>query len=153
MERENEEQETPRDFVEALTALAEELSAVPGRKKPHRLRGRYSRLPFVEDGAGSRYRRRDLQRRQRRRLHHRRHRRGHQESLAQLAQETGGEYLFRFQDFLDPLRRISRQNSGFYLLSFKSQQPAEGEGYRPVSVRTVSEEFQVRARGGYRYGD
>ncbi|MCB1033965.1 MAG: VWA domain-containing protein, partial [Acidobacteria bacterium] len=79
-------------------------------------------------------------------------RRGHQESLDQLAERTGGDYLFRFQDFLDPLRRISRLNSGFYLLSFKSEQPAAGAGYRPVSVRTASDEFEVRSRGGYRYG-
>ena len=144
--------EAPEDFVEALSALAEELEAVPGRK---------NLIVFgveVPD-YGSRETERALETAVE--AFNAANvavytigvtRRGHQESLDLLARETGGEYLFRFQDFLDPLRRISRQNSGFYLLSFRSEQPAGGEGYRPVAVRTVSEEFQVRARGGYRFG-
>ncbi len=148
----DEDREAPSDFVEALTTLAAELEAVPGRK---------NLIVFGVDvpGYGSIKTEKALDtaietfnaanvavytigvtRR------------GHQESLDFLARETGGEYLFRFQDVLDPLRRISRQNSGFYLLSFRSEQPVEGGGYRGVAVRTVSDEFQVRARGGYHFG-
>ena len=141
-----------RDFVEALQVLGEGLGSIPGRKNlilfgvevPDY--GSWGTEKALDDAVetfnaanvavytiGVT-------------------RRGHQESLAVLARETGGEYLYRFRDFRDPLRRISRQNSGFYLLSFRSRQPAEGQGYRPVEVRTVNEEFLVRARGGYRYG-
>ncbi|MCH9649573.1 MAG: VWA domain-containing protein [Deltaproteobacteria bacterium] len=79
--------------------------------------------------------------------------RGRQENLDQLAQETGGQHLFSFRNFLDPLRNIARQNSGYYLLSFRSEHPAGESGYRELAVSTTNEEFEARARGGYSFGD
>lgn len=81
--------------------------------------------------------------------------RGREYSLDRLASETGGDHAFRFQDFLDPLRRIGRENSGYYLLSFKSRGEApvgNADDYREVSVATTNPEFRVRSRSGYRAG-
>lgn len=77
---------------------------------------------------------------------------GRQESLARLAADTGGDYDYGFRDALEPLRRIARETSGYYLLSYRSRHPAGTSGYREVSVRTVNPEFRVRSRSGYRYG-
>lgn len=79
-------------------------------------------------------------------------RQGFKPSLEQVTQDTGGEYLFSFQDYIDPLRHIARQNSGYYLLSYRTEIPPEGEGYREVKVSTQQEGLNVRSRGGYRYG-
>lgn len=79
--------------------------------------------------------------------------RGRQPSLAQLAEDTGGQYAYGFASFLDPLRTISVENSGYYLVSFRSEFPASETGYREVSVRTVNEDFRVRTRNGYEVGD
>lgn len=76
---------------------------------------------------------------------------GLQRSLLRLAEDTGGEYSYRFSSFIDPLRRIARENSGYYLLSYRSRHPAGERGYQEVAVRTTNEEFQVRSRSGYRY--
>lgn len=73
-------------------------------------------------------------------------------SLRKLAEDTGGEYSYRFSSFLDPLRRIAQETSGYYLLSYRSHHPAGESGYQEVTVRTVNPEFHVRSRNGYRYG-
>jgi VWFA-related protein len=73
--------------------------------------------------------------------------------LNQLADETGGEYLFNFTRFSTPLRRISTENSGYYLISYRSRHPEGDSGYQTVSVAVRNPEFEVRARAGYAYGD
>lgn len=79
--------------------------------------------------------------------------RGRQLSLARLAADTGGQYAYGFGDFLDPLRRISVETSGYYLMSFRAEHPAGETGYREVEVRAKNEEFEVRTRSGYRFGE
>lgn len=79
--------------------------------------------------------------------------RGRQPSLARLATDTGGRYAYGFANFLDPLRRISVENSGYYLVSFRAEHPAGESGYREVSVRVRNEELRVRTRSGYRFGE
>lgn len=76
---------------------------------------------------------------------------GLQRSLLRLAQDTGGEYTYRFSSFIDPLRRIAQENSGYYLLSYRSRHPEGERGYQEVAVRTTNEGFEVRSRSGYRY--
>lgn len=77
---------------------------------------------------------------------------GMQRSLLRLAEDTGGEYTYRIADFLEPLRKIAQENSGYYLLAYRSPHPAGERGYQEVTVRTVHEGFQVRSRSGYSYG-
>ena len=53
------------------------------------------------------------------------------------------------RDLVEPLHEIGRENSGFYLLSYRSP-AAPGRGsYRRVEVRTTSPELEARARSGY----
>lgn len=72
-------------------------------------------------------------------------------SLADLATSTGGDYFRLYDNLEGPLAAISRANSGYYLLSYKSAQPAGKSGYQRVKVRMKNRELRVRARGGYLY--
>jgi len=78
--------------------------------------------------------------------------RGLQRSLLRLAEDTGGEYTYRMSDFLEPLRKIAQENSGYYLLAYRAPHPAGEHGYQEVAVRTVHDDFEVRSRSGYSYG-
>ena len=75
------------------------------------------------------------------------------DALNQLADETGGRYFNRFTDFANPLRQVGTENSGYYLLSYRSTHPAGASGFQDVEVSLRNKEFQVRAREGYRYGE
>ena len=75
-----------------------------------------------------------------------------QNALSVLADDTGGRYYFNFVDFQDPLKRVTEDNNGYYLLAYSSEHPRGEEGYRKVSVRTINPAFVVRARQGYAYG-
>lgn len=72
-------------------------------------------------------------------------------ALNDLASETGGRFFDRFTSFLTPLRQISEENSGYYLLSYTARHPAGEEGFQQVSVKTVDPDLVVRARKGYEY--
>ncbi len=72
--------------------------------------------------------------------------------LSQLAHGTGGAYYENFVSFLAPLRRVSAENSGYYLLSYQSEHPAAETGFQKVEVKARDREVKVRARKGYRYG-
>lgn len=73
-------------------------------------------------------------------------------AMNHVADETGGKYYFNFTNFISPLRQISEDNNGYYLLAYSSRHPAGSEGYREVSVKTRNPEFRVRAREGYKFG-
>ena len=73
-------------------------------------------------------------------------------AMNQLAEETGGLYLFNHTNFLTPLRRISQENNGYYLLSYQATHPGESAGFQKVEVKTTNPELKVRTREGYRYG-
>ncbi|MES1242281.1 MAG: VWA domain-containing protein [Acidobacteriota bacterium] len=74
-------------------------------------------------------------------------------AMNQLASDTGGQYYATFNSFSTPLRQIGEENSGYYLLSYRSEQPAGKSGFQNVQVTTTNPEFKVRARKGYSYGD
>jgi VWFA-related protein len=74
-------------------------------------------------------------------------------SMNQLASDTGGQYYGTFNSFATPLRQIGEENSGYYLLSYRSEQPAGKSGFQDVKVTTTNPEFKVRARKGYAFGD
>ena len=79
--------------------------------------------------------------------------RGLNDSLSLLAKDTGGQYFLHFNTFATPLSEITRENNGYYLLSYQSQHPTGEAGFQEVRVETVNPEFEVRTRRGYRYGD
>lgn len=71
-------------------------------------------------------------------------------SLSNLAVDTGGEYYSNFVNFGVPLEQIDRDNSGYYLISYASDN--RGEGYQEVDVETKQSNLDTRARRGYLHG-
>jgi VWFA-related protein len=74
------------------------------------------------------------------------------DSLSQIADDTGGRYYVHFNNFATPLEAVAEENSGYYLLSYQSAHPARSRGFREVDVRLRSPGFNVRARRGYSFG-
>jgi VWFA-related protein len=74
------------------------------------------------------------------------------DSLNKMADDTGGRYFFNVTNFSTPLDQISKENNGYYLLSYQSEQPAGKSGFQNVTVTTTNPEFRVKARQGYSYG-
>lgn len=79
--------------------------------------------------------------------------RGLNQSLSQLADDTGGEYYFRFTDFLQPLRDVEEATTGYYMLSYAARVPADASGFRRVEVEVDVPKLRVRTRRGYRFGE
>lgn len=75
------------------------------------------------------------------------------DGLNQIAEETGGQYYFNFTNFITPLKQVASENSGYYLLSYRSTHPVGSAGFQKVDVSTKNREFRVRAREGYLYGE
>lgn len=74
-------------------------------------------------------------------------------AMNHLALDTGGKYYFNFTSFKTPLGQVAEENSGYYLLSYRSTHPSDKTGFQKVEVKTANPEFKVRAREGYEYGD
>lgn len=74
------------------------------------------------------------------------------DALNKLAADTGGRYFFNVTNFSTPLGEVAKENNGYYLLSYSSEQPAGKSGFQEVEVRTANPEFRVKARRGYEYG-
>jgi VWFA-related protein len=74
-------------------------------------------------------------------------------AMTQLANDTGGQYYTNFSTFTTPLREIGEENSGYYLLSYRTERPAGQQGFQEVDVDTTNPEFKVRARKGYEFGE
>jgi VWFA-related protein len=74
------------------------------------------------------------------------------DALNQLAADTGGRYLYNFTNFRTVLEQVSKENNGYYLLSYRSEHPAGSSGFQKVEVKTVNPEFRVKAREGYSWG-
>lgn len=75
------------------------------------------------------------------------------DAMTRLSNDTGGQYYTNFSTFATPLKQIGEENSGYYLLSYRSEQPAGKRGFQEVEVDTTNPEFRVRARKGYAYGE
>jgi VWFA-related protein len=73
------------------------------------------------------------------------------DAMNQLAAETGGTYVYNETNFLTALEKISTENNGYYLLSYRSEHPAGSTGFQGVDVKTVNPEFRVKVRKGYEY--
>lgn len=76
-----------------------------------------------------------------------------QNSLNDLAIDTGGRLFFNLPSFVRPLEDVARETNGYYLLSYRSERPAGASGFQKVEVSTVNPEFRITARRGYLYGD
>jgi VWFA-related protein len=74
------------------------------------------------------------------------------DAMNQLANETGGRYFYDVVNFETPLEMAAKENSGYYLLSYRSEHPSGQAGFQAVQVRTTNPELRVRARRGYTFG-
>lgn len=74
------------------------------------------------------------------------------EFLTRLALDTGGYYFQNIVNFITPLRRIDRENTGYYLLSFRTEHPSGESGYRQIKVKAKDRKIRIRTRRGYKYG-
>jgi VWFA-related protein len=74
------------------------------------------------------------------------------DSLNLMSNDTGGRYFYNVTNFSTPLDQIAKENNGYYLLSYQSEQPAGKSGFQNVTVTTANPEFRVKARKGYEYG-
>lgn len=74
------------------------------------------------------------------------------DSMNLLANDTGGRYFYNFTNFSTPLAQVAQENSGYYLISYRTEKPAGQSGFQEVQVKTNNPEFRVRARKGYEYG-
>ena len=74
------------------------------------------------------------------------------DSLSLLANDTGGYYYENVTSYGSIVEIISGQNSGYYLLSYRSESPAGESGYRKVEVRLKNPELRVSGRQGFFYG-
>ena len=72
--------------------------------------------------------------------------------LKRLALDTGGRYIRDPPSFVTPLRQISAENVGYYLVSYQSEHPASEAGYQQVKVEARNRKIKLRVRKGYRYG-
>lgn len=74
------------------------------------------------------------------------------DALNHIAGETGGKYFFSTVNLITPLRQVSEETSGYYLISYKATHPAGEKGFQEVQVKARNPEFRVRARDGYAFG-
>ena len=72
--------------------------------------------------------------------------------LNRLALDTGGLYYHHLVSFLPALEQVSRENAGYYLVSYQREHRAAEVGYQRVKVRCRDPGVKLRARKGYRYG-
>lgn len=70
------------------------------------------------------------------------------DTLLALASETGGHAVLEPADVADGLRRIVRDASTYYVITFRSDREPDGR-FHPVDVRVKRPGVQVRARKGY----
>jgi len=77
---------------------------------------------------------------------------GQKPTLIRLARDTGGRYPARAQRADEALAEVARENSGYYLLSYRAEHSAGDAGYQEVTVETKNPELSARSRSGYRYG-
>jgi VWFA-related protein len=73
-------------------------------------------------------------------------------SLASIADDTAGVYYETFTSFATPMKEVSKDTAGYYLLSYRSEHPRGTSGYREVKVDTRDRGYEVRARKGYLFG-
>lgn len=72
--------------------------------------------------------------------------------LSLLAADTGGRSFLQPVNFRILLDRISKENTGYYLISYRSEHPRGESGFQDVKVETKNPKLEVLARKGYHFG-
>lgn len=73
--------------------------------------------------------------------------------LSEISDVTGGRYFPINVNFRPVLTQVENTNSGYYLVTYRSQHPRGESGFQKVDVSLKNPEFKVVARSGYRYGN
>ena len=74
------------------------------------------------------------------------------QTLERIASDTNGEYFRYPVSFTTPLKRIEKQNNGYYLISYYAKHPRGTNGFQKVDVSLKNPGFRIKARAGYPYG-
>lgn len=74
-----------------------------------------------------------------------------QETLTTLAADTGGQAFLDTNDFAPAFARMQRDMSAYYLLGYRSTNPATDGKFRKITVRlkNTASGYRVEARAGY----
>jgi VWFA-related protein len=72
--------------------------------------------------------------------------------LSLLAADTGARSFLQPVNFRILLDRISKENAGYYLISYRSPHPRGESGFQDVKVETKDPKLEVLARKGYHFG-
>lgn len=74
---------------------------------------------------------------------------GSQEVLATLSADTGGKAFFDSNDFAPAFRQIQHDTEAYYILGFRSINPARDGAYRRLTVRVNRNDVKLEYRPGY----
>ncbi|HEX8251648.1 MAG TPA: VWA domain-containing protein [Thermoanaerobaculia bacterium] len=72
--------------------------------------------------------------------------------LSEISESTGGQYFQFNANFRNAVNRVEETNAGYYLLTYRSQQPKGKSGFQKVDVSLKNPEFRVVSRSGYQFG-
>lgn len=74
---------------------------------------------------------------------------GSQEVLATLSADTGGKAFFDSNDFAPAFQQIQHDTEAYYILGFRSINPARDGAYRRLTVRVNRNDVKLEYRPGY----
>jgi VWFA-related protein len=72
-----------------------------------------------------------------------------QETLSTLAADTGGKAFLDSNDFSQVFKQVQKDTSAYYMLSYRSTNPARDGRYRKISVKTRVPGVKLEYRTGY----
>jgi VWFA-related protein len=72
-----------------------------------------------------------------------------QETLVTLAADTGGRAFLDSNDFSAVFRKVQEDTSAYYVLGYKSSNPARDGRFRKITVKTSVPEVKIEFRKGY----
>jgi VWFA-related protein len=74
---------------------------------------------------------------------------GSQETLATLSSDTGGKAFFDSNDFAPAFQQVQRDTEAYYILGFRSTNPARDGSYRHLTVKLNRNDLKIDYRPGY----
>ncbi len=74
---------------------------------------------------------------------------GSQEVLGTLSSDTGGKAFFDSNDFAPAFQAIQRDTEAYYIVGFRSTNPARDGGYRRLTVKLNRPDAKLEYRPGY----
>ncbi len=72
-----------------------------------------------------------------------------QETMGTLAADTGGKAFFDSNDFAPAFQKIQADTSAYYILGYRSTNPAHDGAFRKLTVKVNRSDLQLEYRPGY----